>query len=81
MPIPANTARRYPIADQGIEFGLHHARFLDSDLDWLRASDSVTETMLPDADERAAGAIEQRKAEKKRADLLAQRFARPRNRS
>jgi len=73
-PIAANAAGRYPIADLGIEFGLHRAVFRDVDLDWLRAWDSATGTMLPDADERAAEAIEQRDAERKRADLLAQRL-------
>jgi Uma2 family endonuclease len=80
-PIAANAAGRYPIADLGIEFGLHHAKFRDVDLDWLRAWDRATGTMLPDADERTAKAIEQRDAEReradeaaKRADLLAQRL-------
>ena len=80
-PVAANAAGRYPIADLGIEFGLHRAVFRDMDLDWLRAWDSATGAMLPDADERAAEAIGQRDAEReradgaaKRADLLAQRL-------
>jgi hypothetical protein len=48
--------------------------FRDVDLDWLRAWDRATGTMLPDADERTDEAIKQRDAESKRADLLAQRL-------
>ena len=66
--IGANAAGRYPIADLGIEFGLHQAVFRKVDLDWLRAWDSATGMMLPDADERTVVSTKQRDAESKRAD-------------
>ena len=67
-PIAANAAGRYPIADLGIEFGLHRAVFHRVDLFWLRAWDSATGVMIPDADERTGGVTRQRNAESKRAD-------------
>ncbi len=72
-PIAANAAGRYPIADLGIEFGLHRAVFHRVDLDWLRAWDSATGGMLPEADERTDGVTRQRDAESKRADEAAKR--------
>ncbi len=65
-PIEANAARRYPIAELGIEFGLRRARFRGVDLDWLRVWDSTTETMVLDVEERG-------EMYRKQADEAAQR--------